>query len=242
VPAVPANASRLTFGSRGLKMGMRGHDVRVLQGFLSRVGIDTWVDGQFGRVTRKHVRKWERKSSLHVNGKVSRRDAAILRGQVENGQSVLDFQPTGGDAAPTYTAPPGKAVLNGDGTASAPASAPPAVQQVIAAANRIATKPYKYGGGHGKWEDSGYDCSGSDSYALHGGGLLSRPMTSGEFESYGDPGPGTWITVYGSGGHSFLVVAGLRFDTGYHDGASGPRWSTKMRPTDGYVARHPVGY
>ena len=116
------------------------------------------------------------------------------------------------------------------------------MKAVIAAANRIVGKPYKYGGGHAQWTDTGYDCSGSDSYALHGGGLLSRPMTSGEFESYGAAGPGAWITIYGSGGHSYLIVAGLRFDTGYHPGPSGPQWSATMRPSDGYVARHPVGY
>jgi hypothetical protein len=241
LPAAPASAHRIVFGTRALKVGMHGHDVRVLQGWLTRVGIDTTVDGQFGRITKRHVKSWESKSSLRVNGYVSRRDEAILRGQVQRGQSVLDFQPTGGNAAPQ--APAGsKATLGADGLAVAPASAPAAVKAVIAAANRIVGKPYKYGGGHGSWEDTGYDCSGSDSYALHGGGLLDQPMTSGDFESYGDAGPGTWITVYGSGGHSYLIVAGLRFDTGYHPGPSGPQWSTKMRPSDGYVARHPPGY
>jgi putative peptidoglycan binding protein len=242
LPAAPASAHSRPFGYRALKVGSHGHDVRVLQGFLTKVGVKTFVDGQFGRITRSHVRSWESKSSLRVNGYVSRRDAAILRGQVKAGQSVLDFQPdTGGSAAPL--APAGAtATLGSDGLAVAPAAAPPAVKAVIAAANQIVGKPYKYGGGHGQWNDTGYDCSGSDSYALHGGGLLSRPMTSGDFESYGDPGQGTWITVYGSGGHSYLVVAGLRFDTGWHPGPSGPQWSAKMRPSDGYVARHPAGY
>jgi Putative peptidoglycan binding domain len=220
-------------------MGMRGHDVRVLQGYLSKVGVQTGVDGVFGRITRSHVMSWEGKSSLRVNGYVSRRDEAILRGQVDAGQTVVDS--TGGTQAPV--APAGaKATLGPDGHAIAPVSAPPAVQQVIAAANSIVGKPYKFGGGHGKWQDSGYDCSGSDSFALHGGGLLNRPMTSGDFESYGQAGPGAWITIYGSGGHSYLIVAGLRFDTGWHPGPSGPQWSTKMRPSDGYVARHPTGY
>jgi hypothetical protein len=113
---------------------------------------------------------------------------------------------------------------------------------VIAAANAIVGKPYRYGGGHGKWEDTGYDCSGSESYALHGADLIDRPMDSTEFMSFGEPGEGTWITSYANSGHSFLVVAGLRFDTGYNDGSSsGPKWSAKMRPTDGYTARHPEG-
>ena len=123
------------------------------------------------------------------------------------------------------------AVLQPDGTAVAPESAPEAVKAVIEAGNRIIDKPYKYGGGHGKWEDSGYDCSGSMSYALHGGGLLDDALTSSDFSSWGEAGKGEWITTYGSGGHSFMVVAGLRFDTGFNDGDSdGPDWSTKMRP------------
>jgi hypothetical protein len=222
---------------------MYGHDVRVLQDFLTRVGVRTTVDGQYGRHTRRNVRRWERKSSLRRNGRMSRRDEAILRGQVDNGENVFDLQGGGGTSTPAPVAPAGpSAILGSDGHAVAPASAPPAVKAVIAAANRIVGKPYKYGGGHAQWEDTGYDCSGSDSYALHGGGLLKRSMTSGDFESYGAPGPGAWITVYGSGGHSYLIVAGLRFDTGWHPGPSGPQWSTTMRPSDGYVARHPVGY
>ena len=104
---------------------------------------------------------------------------------------------------------------------------------MIAAANKIVGKPYKYGGGHGEWEDSGYDCSGSESYALHGAGLVSRPLNSTEFESWGEAGQGTWITSYASSGHSFMVVAGLRFDTGFNDSSSsGPKWSTRCaRPT-----------
>ena len=110
---------------------------------------------------------------------------------------------------------------------------------MIAAANEIVGKPYKYGGGHGDWEDSGYDCSGSESYALHGAGLVSRPLNSTEFMSWGEPGEGQWITSYANSGHSFLVVAGLRFDTGYNNQGNGPRWSEKMRPADGYTVRHP---
>jgi cell wall-associated NlpC family hydrolase len=227
-----------------LKVGTHGHDVRVLQHFLTKVGVRTKADGEFGPVTRGHVRTWEGKSSLRVNGYVSRRDEATLRGQVDSGENVLNFQPTGGSIAappPAPVATGAKATLGTGGLAVAPSAAPLVVQQVIAAANRIVGKPYKYGGGHGNWEDSGYDCSGSVSYALHGAGLLSSPLTSGGFESYGDSGPGTWITIYGSGGHAYMVVAGLRFDTGYHSGPSGPQWSATMRPSSGYVAVHPPG-
>jgi len=221
---------------------MHGTDVRVLQGFLTKVGVRTSVDGQYGPTTTRHVRTWERKSSLKADGRMSRANAAILRGQVNSGTSAL--QGTGGaGAGQTAPAATDKATLDpSTGLATAPADAPPAVAQVIAAANAIVGKPYRYGGGHGKWEDSGYDCSGSESYALHGANLISRPMDSTEFESFGDPGPGTWITSYANSGHSFMVVAGLRFDTGWNDSSSsGPKWSTKMRPSDGYVVRHPEG-
>jgi cell wall-associated NlpC family hydrolase len=127
-----------------------------------------------------------------------------------------------------------------DGTAVAPLEAPDIVATVIAAGNEIATKPYKWGGGHGAWKDSGYDCSGSVSFALAGAGLLDGPLTSGGLMSYGKPGPGRWITIYANNGHVFMVVAGLRFDT------SGARGGTRWQPPDGrsyggFTARHPPG-
>jgi cell wall-associated NlpC family hydrolase len=217
---------------------MHGTDVRVLQDFLSKVGVKTTVDGKFGPATARKVRTWERKSSLKVDGRVTRQDAAILRGQVSSGGGALQ-----GTVGTGVTAPAGEsATLGADGLAVAPASAPPEVQQVIAAANEIVGKPYRYGGGHGDWEDSGYDCSGSESYALHGANLIERPMDSTEFMSFGEAGEGTWITSYANSGHSYLVVAGLRFDTGFNNSSSsGPKWSTQMRPSDGYTVRHPEG-
>jgi cell wall-associated NlpC family hydrolase len=127
-----------------------------------------------------------------------------------------------------------------DGTAVAPLEAPDVVATVIAAGNEIATKPYKWGGGHGAWKDSGYDCSGSVSFALAGAGLLDRPLTSGGLMRYGKPGPGRWITIYANAGHTFMVVAGLRFDT------SGAQGGTRWQPPDGrsyagFTARHPPG-
>jgi peptidoglycan hydrolase-like protein with peptidoglycan-binding domain len=236
-----AEAHRLTLGDRYLRQGMSGRDVRVLQDFLTRVGIVTGVDGIYGPATARRVKSWERRSARHVDGRVSRPDAATLRRQVNAGITV--YTPPAPPPQPAAQPNNGEvATLNPDGTATAPDSAPDIVKAVIAAGNRIIDKPYKYGGGHGRWEDSGYDCSGSMSYALHGGGLLDRAMTSSEFESWGDAGKGQWITTYGSGGHSYMVVAGLRFDTGYNDSSSdGPDWSTKMRPGSGYVARHPAG-
>ena len=114
------------------------------------------------------------------------------------------------------------------------------VARVVRAANRIQSKPYKYGGGHGRWNDSGYDCSGSVSYALHGGGLLSSPLTSGGFMSWGRPGKGRRITIYASPGHVYMVIDGRRFDTTGRD-ETGSRWQASDRSSAGYVVRHPPG-
>jgi hypothetical protein len=230
---LPASASAV-FGDRPLREGSRGHDVRVLQDFLTRVGLKTTVDGMYGPATARRVRSWERRSSVRVNGRVSRPDARVLRSQVEQGIRV--HEPT----VETFAAGE-NATLGADGLAIAPASAPQQVKDAIAAANRIVGKPYKYGGGHRRWEDSGYDCSGSVSYALHGAGLLDQALPSGSFMRWGSAGPGSWITVYAHGGHAFVVIAGLRLDTGYNNAGSGPRWSTRMRPTAGYTVRHPDG-
>ncbi|HYH90512.1 MAG TPA: peptidoglycan-binding protein [Solirubrobacteraceae bacterium] len=116
---------------------------------------------------------------------------------------------------------------------------PITVRRVIAAGNRIAHKPYRYGGGHASFSDSGYDCSGSVSYALHGGGLLSVPKDSGEFMSYGSPGPGRHITIYAHPGHVYMVVNGRRFDTTGAGGGS--RWQWDARSSSGYTVRHPPG-
>jgi hypothetical protein len=133
-------------------------------------------------------------------------------------------------------------ILSGD-LASAPESAPPAVKAAIAAANSITATPYVWGGGHGSWYSYGYDCSGAVSFALFGGGLLSTPLTSGGLESYGEPGPGRWITIYANASHTYAVIAGLRFDTaGNPDGVSGPRWHAEPPYPEGYVVRHPAGY
>jgi cell wall-associated NlpC family hydrolase len=156
------------------------------------------------------------------------------------GISAVDHAPAPAPAQPPV-GPPGAARLV-RGEAIAPADAPTAVQRVIAAANRIRTKPYVWGGGHGRWWDRGYDCSGSVSYALHGGDLLDSPLPSGPMERWGSPGRGRWITVYANAGHAFAVIAGLRWDTAGNVRGTGPRWHTAMADSRGFVARHPAGY
>ena len=151
----------------------------------------------------------------------------------------------GGVEAPDPNAPApapiAHASLASDGrTALAPAGAPPQVVAAIAAANRINRKPYRYGGGHARFRDSGYDCSGTVSYVLHATGYLRRPRASGDLMRFGRRGRGQWITVYANGGHAYMVIAGLRFDTS-GPGPSGPRWRAQQRSSRGYVARHPAG-
>jgi cell wall-associated NlpC family hydrolase len=155
------------------------------------------------------------------------------------GVSTYTPEPAPEPAAPA--APAGKAVIV-RGRAIAPLDAPAAVRRVIAAANKIRAKPYIWGGGHGRWWDAGYDCSGAVSFALHGGEFLSSPLPSGPMEQWGSPGAGRWITVYANAGHAFAVIAGLRWDTVGDSSGTGPRWHDSMVDTGSFVARHPTGY
>ena len=150
---------------------------------------------------------------------------------------------SGGLSADTSTcaAPAGAKAKLVDGMAIAPRSAPARIKAVIAAANRIRSKPYIYGGGHGRWEDRGYDCSGSVSYALHGGNFLTSPLDSTSFMRWEKGGRGRWITVYANGGHVYMVVAGLRYDTSGRSGPRGTRWSSALRSNAGFAVRHPPG-
>jgi hypothetical protein len=133
-----------------------------------------------------------------------------------------------------------KATALPNGIALPPLEAPEAVRQMIEAGNVIARSPYVWGGGHGKWIDKGYDCSGSVSFVLAAAGYLEAPLASGPLMSWGESGPGKWVTIYSHQGHVWMVVAGIRFDT---SGASqtGSRWQNEMRSTAGFVARHPAG-
>jgi peptidoglycan hydrolase CwlO-like protein len=140
-------------------------------------------------------------------------------------------------------APAGRATLDSSGDAIPPSNAPLAVRAVIESANQIDDLPYIWGGGHGSFTASGYDCSGAVSFALHGGGFLSSPLDSTGLEVWGEPGGGNWITVFATSGHAWAYIAGLRWDTGGPGGGSGPRWSTVMRDdASSFVARHPAGY
>jgi hypothetical protein len=234
--AMPATALA-RFGDTTLSTGSSGHDVRVLQSWLDKMGFRTGVDGEFGRHTRWALRRFEQAKGLQVNGVMTPDDARAMRSAM-----AASFSANGGeDVAPpvtTTTTPGSQATMSSDGLhAVAPADAPSEVQAAIAAANKIVGKPYKYGGGHGQWEDSGYDCSGLVSYALHGAGLLDRPMSSGEFAGWGVRGEGTWISVYGNSGHAYAVIAGLRLDTS-GTGGKGPHWHTDQRSGDGYTVTH----
>jgi peptidoglycan hydrolase-like protein with peptidoglycan-binding domain len=216
--------------------GMSGHDVRVLQDFLHRAGFRSTVDGQFGTATVRAVRAFESAQHRKVDGVIDAGDIDTLRTLVGAQPEPTDPQ----SAAPAPLAPGDRATIGPDGLALAPASAPDAVKAIIAAGNVIAKKPYVYGGGHGSWNASGYDCSGSVSYALHGAGLLDHPFASYDFYRWGQSGPGQWVTLYANDGHVYMIVAGLRFDTSGRR-QDGTRWHATMRPTTGYTVRHPDG-
>ena len=147
-------------------------------------------------------------------------------------------------SAPTPAPSGSTATLNSDGTATAPADAPPQVVAAIEAANAISGMPYVWGGGHGSFDSSGYDCSGAVSYALHGGGFLSSPLDSTGLGYWGEDGAGNWITVYANSGHAWMMIAGLRFDTS-DTGGDGPRWSASASSWESgqsWAVRHPAGF
>jgi cell wall-associated NlpC family hydrolase len=164
------------------------------------------------------------------------------------GISAVSPEPPAATPQPPATSPgvPGRgpvsrAALVG-GRAIPPLDAPAAVRKAIQAANRIRTKPYVWGGGHGRWWDNGYDCSGSVSYALHGAGLLGVPMVSGSLAHWGEAGPGRWITIYANAGHVYATIAGLRWDTSGNSSGTGPRWHEDAASPAGFTVRHPPGY
>ncbi|MBK1833200.1 NlpC/P60 family protein [Roseibacillus ishigakijimensis] len=129
-----------------------------------------------------------------------------------------------------------------NGRAIAPPGAPAVVQRAVAAGNRLQNKPYKWGGGHARLDDWGYDCSGAVSYVLREAGLLQGQMPSSGFFNYGNRGEGDWITVWVREGHVYMTIGGLRLDTGGSTDRTGPRWKAKPRNSRGFLARHPRGW
>ena len=223
-------------------VGMSGRDVRELQTYLRRAGdkhapVPT---GEFGPMTVSAVKRFEAKNKRAVDGVADAGDVYTLR--IAVGQDASpggSGDPSAGDV-PTSLVPGDTAHVTKAGIAIAPENAPIEVQKIIAAGNKIAYKPYLWGGGHGKWIDSGYDCSGSVSFALRGAGLLSSPRASYDFFGWGKAGKGDWVTLYTNSGHIYMTVAGIRFDTSGR-GSNGSRWQSAMRSSSGFQIRHPNG-
>ena len=222
---VTADAVAAGYATRTLALGSSGSDVRALQRYLDRAGYDTSADGAFGPATRHSVIAFETAEQRRPNGRASRAEQRMVKARASA-------------AAPTPSTD--EAYLTADGVAVAPASAPDEVKAIIEAGNAIATKPYKYGGGHGRWNDTGYDCSGSISYVLHAAGLLDTALDSTDFMSWGERGRGTWVTIRTNPSHAYMIVAGLRFDTSARR-QTGSRWTEEMRSARGYRGRHPEG-
>jgi peptidoglycan hydrolase-like protein with peptidoglycan-binding domain len=182
------------------------------------------ADGNFGSETESAVKRLQARHGLTVDGVVGPATWSVLG---INSQETLKPPASAGSSS-------------SDGESSSSTAGSSVVARVIAAGDEIATRPYIFGGGHGSFQSSGYDCSGSVSYALHGGGLLSAPEDSSQLESYGEAGPGKHITIYANAGHAFMVVDGKRFDTIALQ-ETGTRWSSSIESTSGYVVRHPDG-
>jgi len=225
-----------------LVAGMSGRDVRELQTFMRRAGDKRAPvpSGEFGPMTVSAVKRFEAKQKRPVDGVADAGDVYELRIEVgEDASPGGSGDPAAGDI-PTSLVPGNKARVSKSGLAIAPDNAPIAVQKIIAAGNKIAFKPYLWGGGHGKWEDSGYDCSGLASYALRGAGLMKSPEASYGFFDFGKAGKGKWVTIYTNAGHMYMTVAGIRLDSSGR-GNKGSRWQSDMRSSNGFKIRHPSG-
>jgi hypothetical protein len=223
---VPSAAASTTSGGRPwLHVGAQGFWVGVAQRDLTLVGYAVQDTGTYDSATKTQVDRFKKNHRVHQGGGIGPLAWHALVAQVRQEQSIR-YRP---------------AHLNSKGLAVAPRNAPAVVKRAIAAANRIAFRPYCYAGGHGSWSSPCYDCSGSTSYALHGGGLLWSPMAY--MGGYGFPGLGKWMTIFANHTHVYMQLDGLWFDTADQQWGSyrrGDRWSTKrVDPASGYLARHP---
>lgn len=222
-------------------------DLQVMRKRFSVLAKDAVVDRDQADVVRnailrrKQAQLAARAGTSSQLSRVRGRIARLERAQAAAARAARE-QASATQAAPRAAAAPSSSSASGGGGSSAAPSSNDgsAVARVVSAANEIATTPYVWGGGHGG-ASGGYDCSGSLSYALAAGGLLSSPLTSGAFMSWGEAGEGKRITVYANGGHAYMVVDGRRYDTSALSGG-GTRWTTEMRSSAGFVARHPPGY
>jgi cell wall-associated NlpC family hydrolase len=215
----------------------------VLAEMTRRQGTPTRVS----REARKHARE---RARLRARIAAARRAAAARASALATAQpsywvdhaasATANSQPTSPDEAAWLQGGRGGWV-EANGMARAPVNAPDAIKRVIAAGNQIARAPYLWGGGHGAWQDKGYDCSGSISYVLAAGGMLGYTQTSGQLMNWGVGGAGHWLTIYANEGHVFMYVAGLRFDTSGRAGDHSSRWQLASRSADGFVARHYPG-
>jgi Putative peptidoglycan binding domain len=223
-------------GRRLLRPGLQGNDVTILQGYLTIAGYPTSVDGDFGPQTGGSVAAFKLAHNITpANDVAGPSFDTALKAAISAVESDV----------PTTTTH-----INADGTATAPAGAPALVQTMVSAANSILDTSYCVGGGHGNWTSSCYDCSGSVSFVLHAAGLLSQSEDSTGLESFGEPGPGKWVTIYSDPSHAFIVIGGRAFDTADYGGpnipaGTGPRWRSNPlgNLADGgdYMVRHPAG-
>ena len=234
-------------GDRVLRVGTRGSDVRALQGYLDAAGYTLKQTGSYDRETRGRVQSFQNDFGLRATGVVTRRVAKMIRTTATAppgyGGTMFDPnppKPSGPVPTDLKLVPGSRAKVLSDGTAAAPVNAPDEIKRVIASANEIAKLPYKWGGGHGAWRDTGYDCTGSTTYAMRTTFRRGRMPTFG-YSNWQLPGQGQWLTVYASSGHVYMEVAGLRYDTSGLR-VAGSRWTTQSRSQSGFVARHPAGY
>ncbi|MDQ6916011.1 MAG: peptidoglycan-binding protein [Actinomycetota bacterium] len=241
-------AAEAKLGDRVLKLGYHGTDVRALQGYLDAAGYRVRETGRFDRDTRASVRWFQTDVGLAPTGVVTTRVAqALVRTATAapgTGGGTMFQKPAAHPAGPTpagLTVVPGnRAKVMSNGLAAAPANAPAEVKAIIASGNEIAKLPYKWGGGHGSWTDTGYDCSGSTTYALRTT-FRKGPSPTFGYDSWGVRGVGQWVTVYSSSYHVFMIVAGLRFDTsGLRE--AGSRWTASDRSMGDFSLHHPAGF